>query len=433
MTQPAALAVVNRSTAVTDGELPAVVAALQRQLDEHLATAWWGSARLVTVPSGSAPPDGAWRVLLLDNYDAAPGLAGVHQFSGVPTGFVDVGRAARAGIPWSAVLSHETCEMIVDPWAALCVQASDAIVSLEVCDPVEGSLYSIDGVSVANFVLPSWFRRNSPGPWDFQKVLAAPLVLGKGGYLSSTRAGGWSQSHAADAHALRIDIHPLSRRGRRCAGFDEAPPRGPTAFTLPPSLWDAVRAAHATAGRAYHTLAHVREVLHWFNEVTREVGWRSPREVFLAILFHDAVYVAGAQDNEARSAALARESIARWLPDDGVDVARVEQLILLTAQHGSLRADGIDEEAALFLDCDMAILGAVAARFDEYERAIAIEYAASPPEIFEEGRRRFLERLLASERIFLSPYFHARLESCARRNISRVLSTAPLEGATTAR
>ncbi len=98
MAAPTTLSIVNRSTTVTDGELAPAVAAIQRQLDEHLTPAWWGAVQLSTTQPDAAPPDGAWRVLLVDSYDAAPTLAGQHQFAGVPSGFVDIGRAAKARV-----------------------------------------------------------------------------------------------------------------------------------------------------------------------------------------------------------------------------------------------------------------------------------------------------------------------------------------------
>lgn len=60
-------------------------------------------------------------------------------------------------------------------------------------------------------------------------------------------------------------------------------------------------------------------------------------------------------------------------------VARVKALILLTARHGRLQPQDVDEEAALFLDCDMAILAAPAAVFDAYDAAIAEEYRGTCP------------------------------------------------------
>jgi predicted metal-dependent HD superfamily phosphohydrolase len=145
--------------------------------------------------------------------------------------------------------------------------------------------------------------------------------------------------------------------------------------------------------------------------------WQHPDEVYLAILFHDAIYVAGAKDNEARSAELAREAIARYAL--AVDVARVEELILLTARHGTLSPSDVDEEAALFLDCDMAILGSDS--FARYDAQIAEEYSAIPRELYLAGRRRFLEKLLTVERIYLSDHFHALLDARARENLRDAL------------
>lgn len=183
-----------------------------------------------------------------------------------------------------------------------------------------------------------------------------------------------------------------------------------------------LEAAYATPPRAYHGYPHVRAVLLHCQAVADGPGWVHPREVQLAALYHDAIYEAGRNDNEARSAALARAQVERWLPGAGVDVARIEQLILLTARHGTLGAADVDPEAALFLDCDMAILGAPPDVFDAYDRGIAEEYAGNVPGfLFRLNRRRFLKHLLRSPRIFLSDFFHQRLDAPARANLRRRL------------
>ena len=107
---------------------------------------------------------------------------------------------------------------------------------------------------------------------------------------------------------------------------------------LPAGMFDALRAAYATPPRAYHHFGHVEALLGHFDEVATGPGWAHPREVWLAMLYHDAVYQPGRRDNEARSAQLAAEGIARWLPDAGLDAAQVVDLIELTARHG--RASG---------------------------------------------------------------------------------------------
>ncbi|WDS36260.1 hypothetical protein [Pseudoxanthomonas sp.] len=190
---------------------------------------------------------------------------------------------------------------------------------------------------------------------------------------------------------------------------------------LPEAQRAALEAAYATPPRAYHNFQHVLEVLRHYDTVADGPGWYQPREVQLAVLYHDAIYEAGRGDNEARSARLAQEQIAHWSPEMGIDAARVVQLIELTARHGSLAPADVDAEAALFLDCDMAILAASPEAFDAYDRGIAQEYGAVVPGwIFRRKRREFLKGLLARERIYLSDFFHARLDAAARANLRRV-------------
>ncbi len=182
-----------------------------------------------------------------------------------------------------------------------------------------------------------------------------------------------------------------------------------------------LRTSYANPARAYHHFGHVEEVLEHFATLELAEAWRQPSEVYLAILFHDAIYIAGARDNEARSATLAREAIARHLADRPVDVDAVERLILLTAQHGRLEPETLDDDTRHFLDCDMAILGSAPAIYDHYEQAIALEYAGVPAPAYRMGRAAFLTGLLARPRIFLSDRFHASHDGPARTNLRRAL------------
>ena len=226
-------------------------------------------------------------------------------------------------------------------------------------------------------------------------------------------------------------------------------------LALAPELERELAAAYAEPHRAYHTAAHIAEVLRWYDWVADEAGWHEPAAVYLAAVFHDAVYDPLAKDNEARSAALARRRLlgaapapapafgaapapafdaaptladaptfnATAAPALALDAApaldRCVELILLTARHGALEPAAVGADTAHFLDCDTAILAAPPAEFDAYDAGVAAEYRRVPADAFRAGRRAFLTGLLARPRIFLSNRFHTRLDAAARANLAR--------------
>jgi predicted metal-dependent HD superfamily phosphohydrolase len=193
----------------------------------------------------------------------------------------------------------------------------------------------------------------------------------------------------------------------------------PAGLAPPDAFWDALIAGYATPPRWYHTIDHVVDVARWFHTVPE---WAQPREVFLAVLFHDVVYDAARHDNEARSADVAQAAIERWLPDAGIDVDRVRALILATASHGR-NSPELDEDTRRFLDCDMAILAAEPDAYRRYADGVRAEYtAAIPPDAYDAGRAAFLRRLVAAPRLFLSDAFHAAHDAAARRNLAAELA-----------
>lgn len=165
--------------------------------------------------------------------------------------------------------------------------------------------------------------------------------------------------------------------------------------------------------RAYHNATHIAEVLGHFDDVWDAIGWDAPRDVFDAVLWHDAIYDPLAKDNEARSADLAATFGAS---------ERTRELILLTARHGLLSAADVDRDAASFLDCDTAILGAAPDAFDAYDAAVRREYAVVPEDAYRAGRAKFLTSMLERPRIFLGDLFHERYDAAARANLARAVA-----------
>jgi len=172
--------------------------------------------------------------------------------------------------------------------------------------------------------------------------------------------------------------------------------------------------------RHYHSLAHIEAMLALAAEFRHAL--RDPEAVEAAIWFHDAVYDSRAKDNEEKSAALAGEKLAsRTGPQR---LARIRAMIDATATH-QLPASGDDDamkDAALFLDMDLAILGAGPDAFEAYEKAVRREYGWVEEPMWRAGRAAVLQGFLARPHIYHSAEFRRRSEAAARRNIERSLA-----------
>jgi predicted metal-dependent HD superfamily phosphohydrolase len=175
---------------------------------------------------------------------------------------------------------------------------------------------------------------------------------------------------------------------------------------------------HDEPQRAYHRLSHVRHVLDVLDLIRAATPLSDPIAVRLAAWFHDAVYVPGARDNEARSAELAREVLEGWgLPPERV--SHVAALVLTTASH---RDDGTPDAPAL-IDADLAILAADPDTYELYRRAIRVEHGHVDEEGWRRGRSAFLAGMLDRETIFLTDVMRRRGEAAARRNMTAELAT----------
>lgn len=172
-------------------------------------------------------------------------------------------------------------------------------------------------------------------------------------------------------------------------------------------LFDRYRETH----RHYHTLQHLSECLALLAETAEQPD--HPAEVALALWFHDAIYDTARKDNEACSAQWARSALA----EAGVapQVAdRVESLIMATC-HSAVPTG---RDALIVVDIDLAILGADAVRFAEYEAQVRHEYAWVPALIYRFKRRAVLDSFLKRPRLYATDWFHARFESRARANLA---------------
>jgi hypothetical protein len=181
----------------TQLSLPAVkkwVAAVQAQLKQFCLA--WGltSVKLRLAKPGEKVATSSRRIVFLNDADS-PGALGYHSDDDgtAPIGKVFVRTILENNESISVTFSHEVLEMVADPFANWWAQYGDSLYALEVCDPVEGDLYLINGVQVSNFVLPAYFDATPESgvyqPYDWCNRLKAPFTMTAGGYLIKMKAG----------------------------------------------------------------------------------------------------------------------------------------------------------------------------------------------------------------------------------------------------
>lgn len=190
------------------------------------------------------------------------------------------------------------------------------------------------------------------------------------------------------------------------------------------SLVDAVTKAELTElyqapDRHYHGITHIEALLGLL--ATHRSAFTDPEAVEAAIWFHDAIYDSRRKDNETASAALVAARL-RGRAEDG-RLARIVAMIEATATHQvpEFENKAARQDAALFLDMDLSILGAPAEAFDAYEAAVRREYGWVSEADWRAGRAAVLGNFLARQHIFYSDIFAALFEAQARANMERSL------------
>lgn len=191
------------------------------------------------------------------------------------------------------------------------------------------------------------------------------------------------------------------------------------------SLRQLILACYTRPGRHYHNMAHVAHCLHELQALLGAPATAAklgePRELAVALLFHDSVYDPLAEDSEEQSANLCSDAAPLFFP--GLDLPLVTRLIRLTSLHGRLPGRlSLSEQDRLFLDVDMSVLGASADVYAAYSEGVKHEYEPLlGPVRWNLGRRGFLERLLASPQIYLSAHYLETHEDAARANLKEEL------------
>jgi hypothetical protein len=227
------IAILNQSTLVSSSDAMTMTQAIAAQVQLDAAPIWNRTpAAVVFYNDPAAIPPGAHGIAIVDTVQNQPqGVLGFHteDQGGKLWGTVaakpelDNGAQVLTG-DWSvsSVLSHEVLEMFVDPncnlWAN---DGQGSAYSFEVCDPVEAPTYVVNGVSVSNFVTPSWFDPLAPAnaQFDKQRHLSASFSILKGGYVVYESAGAAQQKFGEEYPEWRKEMKTglMARTKRRVA------------------------------------------------------------------------------------------------------------------------------------------------------------------------------------------------------------------------
>ncbi|MFC7286856.1 N-methyl-D-aspartate receptor NMDAR2C subunit [Herminiimonas glaciei] len=182
------------------------------------------------------------------------------------------------------------------------------------------------------------------------------------------------------------------------------------------AVWKELLRHYSEPQRSYHNLSHVAALLRRAEQQREHI--RSMETVEFAIWFHDVIYDTHLKDNEQRSAEWARCAMIAMNIDE-YHIPPVWECIVATATHTVTAPEIID--LPLFLDMDLAILGAEEKVYQAYSKAIQSEYAWVAVDDYRQGRGWVIEDFLQRPTLYFTPRLTAELEAQARHNLGAEL------------
>ena len=226
-TLPHQVALVSDTTVVSFSDIAAVGAALQKQAIRDFGPIWQVSATVSAFDTLESVPVDYWPVIVLNNIDQ-PGAAGYHtDGNGQPVSLVE------ADDQWQLTASHETLEMLADPFGNRTIagspppQAPQPLAALkrvtylvEVCDPCEDAqfAYGVNGQQLSDFITPHYYDPGgaSGAQYSFRGNVKAPHTVLESGYVSfgDPVTTQWYQIMVENGQPKVQDLGKLSRNGR---------------------------------------------------------------------------------------------------------------------------------------------------------------------------------------------------------------------------
>lgn len=175
------------------------------------------------------------------------------------------------------------------------------------------------------------------------------------------------------------------------------------------TLWQEIKTQYSNSNRYYHTLKHLEHIYRELEEVELN------HILEFSIFYHDIIYDIKKRDNEEQSAKLAVKNLNKLDVQKNIQI-EVKQLILETKTHQTN-----SKQNRLFLDADLAILGAEPIEYKDYILNIRKEYTFYNNKTYNSGRIKLLKIFLKKDRIYQSEHFYTLYEKKAQYNLSEEL------------
>jgi predicted metal-dependent HD superfamily phosphohydrolase len=184
----------------------------------------------------------------------------------------------------------------------------------------------------------------------------------------------------------------------------------------PENFWNEIQFHYCEKWRHYHTLTHLQNLLDVLTEAQTQVEeWDV---TLFAVFYHDIIYIPTNNNNEEKSAELAKERLSE-ISFPAKKINHCCSMILATKTH----TVSADSDTNYFTDADLSILGQRNDVYIEYTKQVRQEYSIFPDFLYKPGRRKALERFLKMDQIFKTEYFFKKLEKQARENLRFELQT----------
>lgn len=288
------LALVSESKKIDLAEVTRVAAALDKQATRDFAPIWGINSSIHAFERLEDVPLGYWPMIVQDDI-GFEGAAGIHlDKDGQPYALISSGEG------WSLTASHETVEMLADPFGNRVIAGPSIMKDqgqgkggrrkkghgrvnylVEVSDPSEAEefAYTVNDLLVSDFYTPSYFDpvRATGVRYSFTGAITEPRQVLRGGYLSwhEPVSDHWFQARFFDAELEFVDLGVIdASQGSLRSQIDKLtfrkmqPLMKPKAATLT-AVAERVAGSHSSsAARAKSLRSQITSVVKKAGEVT---------------------------------------------------------------------------------------------------------------------------------------------------------------------